>query len=121
MDTSFTPDISLPRAATNAAGSQLKQNAEGQNTPEQQAVFKEEKMIAELARQQASANESTATKGTERQNSVASVASKSAMKTNGSAPESTSRAPNWSQLSAQVNGYTAKQRAMNLYLQIDRL
>lgn len=122
METSFTSDLTVPRPTSNSAGSQLKQQSEGQNNAEQQAVFKEEKMIAELARQQASAKESTAGNSIQRQKAVTPV---TATGQGASHPANSShaidRAPNWSQLSAQVNGYTVTQRAMNLYQQIDRL
>lgn len=122
METSFTSDLTVPRPATNSAGSQLKQQSDGQASAEQQAVFKEEKMIAELARQQASANESTAGSPVQRQKAVTSISASNQSSSPSTKPSHTlDRAPNWSQLSAQVNGYTVTQRAMNLYQQIDRL
>jgi len=89
---------------------------------EQFEVDKETRMIAELSRQKAAAQAESSTQkqpvaGTERQGNVVSKTSSDPRMSS----LSSSRAPNWSQLSAAVNGYTHLQRAMNLYQQIDRL
>ncbi|HLV48356.1 MAG TPA: hypothetical protein VKY35_04775 [Aliidiomarina sp.] len=116
---SIANDVTVPRPNMSASGGQLK-NSDRQPgaEAEQNEVRKEQQMINELAQQKVKAGAVVSTN----QSSVAGVqaateASHSAAKSNAQS----SRAPNWSQLSAQVNGYTQLQRAMNLYQRINNL
>ncbi len=116
---SITNDVTAPRPSVAANGGQLKNSERQQGAEsEQNEVRKEQQMVSELAQQKATAAATASTN----QPAIAAVqnttnANKNETKSNAQS----SRAPNWSQLSAQVNGYTQLQRAMNLYQRINNL
>lgn len=116
---SITNDVTVPRPNISANGGQLK-NSERQPgaETEQNEVRKEQQMVNELAQQKAKADAVANTN----QSSAAGIQSiTEASQSPAKRTEQSGRAPNWSQLSAQVNGYTQLQRAMNLYQRINNL
>ncbi|RTE86269.1 MULTISPECIES: hypothetical protein [Gammaproteobacteria] len=116
--------IPLARPTQQAVSAQAngrEQKDAPEKNAEQFSVDKETRMIAELSRQKSAAQQETLqqknVQEVQRQGNVASTTSRSPQPS----VLSSSRAPNWSQLSAAVNGYTHLQRAMNLYQQIESL
>ncbi|MCO4321501.1 hypothetical protein [Aliidiomarina quisquiliarum] len=113
---SISRDVGVARPPISTSHGQLSNNEKqsGAET-EQNAVRKEQRMVNELAQQKVSAQNTTNTPAevTEVQPAIA--------KSTASTSQQSNRAPNWSQLSAQVNGYTQIQRAMNLYQRINNL
>lgn len=125
IPTSVVPPKTMQPAVASQANSQNQQQAQGKQA-EQFEVDKETRMIAELSRQKVAAQpeiqaQRAQQSALERQGSVVETSRKSKTPDHRTATLTSSRAPNWSQLSAAVNGYTHLQRAMNLYQQIDRL
>ncbi|MCC5855751.1 MAG: hypothetical protein JJU10_08745 [Idiomarina sp.] len=121
MDTTLAaPDVALTRPLTTAGGGLLKDRQQESNADAQSPeLLKEEKLLAELSRQKAG-DPAEAVKSTSATMKASEIRT-SAESSPATRRNSESRAPNWSQLSAQVNGYTQLQRAMTLYQQIDRL
>ncbi len=110
-------DVGVTRPPIATSHGQLNNNEKqsGAET-EQNEVRKEQRMVNELAQQKMSAQTTT----TPPQAAVTEVQPAIA-KSSASTSQQSNRAPNWSQLSAQVNGYTQLQRAMNLYQRINNL
>jgi|SRR5690554_738486 len=113
----ITRDVTVARPQITTSNGQLKNNEKqsGAET-EQYEVRKEQRMVNELAQQKASAQATS-----QMPQAAVSEVQTSATKSSTTSSQQSGRAPNWSQLSAQVNGYTHLQRAMNLYQRINNL
>lgn len=126
MDVNLPFNPSVNASPVRNAGTQTQQdNGEGNKKPFDPAQLKEEKVAQEAAREmqpakatadtEASARSKTdQTEGTETSQAVTDARREAEW----SRPEG---APNWSSLSAQSQGYTVLERALNLYRHISAI
>jgi hypothetical protein len=120
----FNPSVNASPARN--AGTQTQQeNGEGNKKPFDPAQLKEEKIAQEAAREMQPATEeadtaaSLAPAATQAESAQTSqVVSEARREAEWSRPEG---APNWSSLSAQSQGYTVLERALNLYRHISAI
>ncbi|RUO42921.1 hypothetical protein CWE15_05840 [Aliidiomarina taiwanensis] len=119
----ITNHVARPQTPINTSSGGLSQQGERQTgaEAEQQEMLKEQGMINQVAQYQARGNEATAAPTTAPASVKQTAAVSATGETNNKEPGRAGRAPNWSQLSAHVNGYTHVQRAMNLYQHINKL